>query len=108
MAANLDDFLSNQLSITIGSGADADTSVASSAVSFGYGGYRLGGGSAPLVLRLDVTAIQADPRAALQATVGLHRSFFEPAVDAARTIASGTGWYSECGHVPLSAPPPPR
>jgi hypothetical protein len=91
MSLNLDDFLSTELSLS------STSSTTTSGVAFGYGAYRLGGGSAPLVLRATITAVAADPRAALQAVVSQHPAFFEPAVAAARTIVSGTGWYSKCG-----------
>ena len=87
MALNLDDFLSTQLSLqTLQNGW-----------SWGYEQYRLGAESAPLVLRADLAAIPADARAAAGFVASRHPTFFQPAVAAATTLASGTSWYSKCG-----------
>jgi hypothetical protein len=91
MALDLDDFLSTQLSLT--------TAVLGSqhGWGFGYEQYRLGGGSARLVLRADIAAIPADARAVAGFVTARHPTFFKPAVPAATTLASGTAWYSKCG-----------
>ena len=93
LALHLDDFLSTELSLT--STVDAAKSWAS--LAFGYRLYRLGGTStAPLRLRADVAAVH-DPRAALGYVVRRHPTYFRPKVADARTLVSGTGWYSRCG-----------
>ena len=91
---NLDDFLSTELSLA----ADVNTATRTAGLTFGYQAYRLGGtGTAPLILRADVAAIESDARAALGYVANRHRTFFEPNVTSARTSVSGTGWYSRCG-----------
>jgi hypothetical protein len=60
--------------------------------------------TSPLVLRAHVGSIGADPRAALGVMAALHPRYFHPPVAAARTIVSGTGWYSKCGPGELTAP----
>ena len=87
MSLDLDYFLSTQLSLS------TNVSSSSLGLSFGYQQYRLGAGSAPLVLTMDIVAIAADPRAALGAVVARHPTYFNPAVPAANTLTSGTGWY---------------
>ena len=90
-ALDLQDKLSTRLSLNTSFSADA------AAVGFSYGAYRLGGGSAPLVFHADIAAVPADPRAALQYLTHRWPAFFAPAVPAAKTLASGTGWYTKCG-----------
>lgn len=91
MALDLDDFLSTQLSL------QTTQNSSQSGWMFGYEQYRLGGGSAPLVLRADIAAIPADARAAAGFVASRHPTFFKPPVAAATTLASGTSWYSKCG-----------
>ena len=92
LALDLADKLSTRLSLNTSFAAGK-----AGAFGFSYGAYRLGAGSAPLVFHADVAAVAADPRAALQFLTQRWPTFFEPAVAAARTMASGTGWYSKCG-----------
>jgi hypothetical protein len=87
MALNLDDFLSTKLSLQ----------TSQDGWSWVYEQYRLGAGSAPLVLRADLAAIPGDSRAAAGFVAQRHPKFFKPAVAAATTLASGTSWYSKCG-----------
>jgi hypothetical protein len=91
LALDLHDRLSTRLSL--------NTTFSSTAGGFGfsYGAYRLGANSEPLVFHADIAVVAADPRAALQYLTRRWPSFFVPAVPAARTLASGTGWYTKCG-----------
>eukprot|EP01052_Picozoa_sp_SAG31_P017429 SAG31_NODE_1192_length_9459_cov_15.271581_2_plen_494_part_00 len=93
MALDLDDFLSTKLSLQTA----YDTGRQNYGWRWGYEQYRLGAGSAPLVLRADLAAIPADARAAAGFVAERHPTFFQPTVPAARFWASGTSWYSKCG-----------
>ena len=91
-----DDFLSTKTSLNA-TYSNASHEHHQYGLGFEHHWHRLGNGSRPATFRTFISAIPADPRAALGNAVALLPTYFQPTLPAVREKVSGTGWYTHCG-----------